>query len=112
MGHGLERLSDFGLRHGEGVSIGMMAAARISEKMGYCMPQLVERLENLLKSWGLPVTPPDFPVEEILQAMVHDKKKQGKSQYWVLPHAVGDVRIHDGIPEDVVVNLLKKAGGE
>ena len=112
LGHALETVSAYRMRHGEGVSIGMAAAARISAKMGCCTPALVDRLESLLENWGLPVRFENLPLEEIYQAMRHDKKKQGKMQRWILPHDLGDVRIYDEIPDEVLINTLKEIGGE
>ena len=111
LGHALEKVSGYRIRHGEGVSIGMMAAARISAKMKFCTHDLVERLEKLLSSWELPVRITNYSVEDIVQAMSHDKKKQGNMLRWVLPHAIGDVRIHADIPLDQVINTIKEMGG-
>ncbi len=111
LGHALEKLSGYRIRHGEGVSIGMIAAAKISAKMNFCTPGLAARLEKILHSWELPVRIPNYPVEDIVQAMSHDKKKQGDSIRWVLPHAVGDMRIHNDIPLDQIINTIKEIGG-
>jgi shikimate kinase / 3-dehydroquinate synthase len=112
LGHAIEKLSSYRIRHGEGVSIGMMAAARISAKMKFCNPDLAARLEKILISWELPVRIPNYPAEDLLQAMSHDKKKQGNSIRWVLPHEFGDVRIHTDIPLDQVIQTIIEMGGE
>jgi len=112
LGHALEMLSGYRIRHGEGVSVGMMAAARISAKMNFCTPDLVERLEKILRSWDLPVRIPNYSVDDIVQAMSHDKKKQGTTLRWILPHDIGDVRIHADIPLDQVINTIFEMGGE
>ncbi len=43
------------LRHGEAVSIGMMCAARLAERMGRVDARFVKRLCRLLSAFGLPV---------------------------------------------------------
>ena len=93
--HGLEQVSDFTLRHGDAVSIGMVAAARIAD---------------VLAAWGLPVTCPPYPVDALWQAMSHDKKKQGKALRWILPRAIGDVEIADDVPEALVRQILVEMG--
>jgi len=55
IGHALEKLSDFKLRHGEAVSVGMVAAARIAVRIGLAEPSLVERLQTVLAAWDLPL---------------------------------------------------------
>lgn len=52
VGHALERLSGFKLRHGEAVSIGMVAEARIAVELGRADRTLAERIETVLAAWG------------------------------------------------------------
>jgi shikimate kinase/3-dehydroquinate synthase len=108
--HALERLSDYGLRHGEAVAIGMVAAARISAELGRAEPSLPGRIEAALAAWGLPVRCPPFGVGEIWEAMAHDKKRRGRSQRWVLPHAIGHVEVADAVPRQVVASVLTGMG--
>ena len=106
VGHALERLSDFSLRHGQAVAIGMVAAARISADLGRAEPSLPGRIEEALLSWGLPVLCPPFGAGEIWEAMGHDKKRRGQSLRWVLPHDIGQVEITDAVPRQVVDSIL------
>ncbi len=110
VGHALERLSGFALRHGEAVSIGMVAAARIAGELGRSVPLLAGRIEGVLSAWGLPVRCPPFDADAILEAMAHDKKRRGRSLRWVLPHAIGEVEIAEDIPPDVVKSILYSLG--
>ncbi|MEJ5312276.1 MAG: 3-dehydroquinate synthase [Anaerolineae bacterium] len=108
--HGLEQVSDFTLRHGDAVSIGMVVAARIAEALGRAEAGLAARIADVLAAWGLPVTCPPYPVDAIWAAMTHDKKKQGKGLRWVLPRALGDVEIADDVPESLVRQILVEMG--
>jgi 3-dehydroquinate synthase len=110
VGHALERLSDFGLRHGEAVAIGMVAAARISAQMGRAEASLPGRIEAALAAWGLPVRCPPFSIEAISEAMIHDKKRRGASLRWILPHAIGHVEVADDVPDPVVFSVLTGMG--
>lgn len=110
VGHGLERLSGFALRHGEAVSIGMVAAARIAAELGRCDPSLPGRIEAALTVWGLPVRCPPFDAGAIWQAMTHDKKRQGHALRWVLPRAIGEIEIADDVPPHLVQSLLRDLG--
>nr|HID13974.1 3-dehydroquinate synthase [Anaerolineae bacterium] len=102
VGHALERLSSFALRHGEAVSIGMVAAARIAGELGRADPRLADRIEALLTAWGLPVRCSPFDADAIWEAMAHDKKRQGRSLRWVLPRAIGQVEIAEDVPQETV----------
>ncbi|HOU15899.1 MAG TPA: 3-dehydroquinate synthase [Anaerolineae bacterium] len=108
--HGLEQVSDFTLRHGDAVSIGMVAAARIAEALGRAEAGLAARIADVLAAWGLPVTCPPYSVDAVRQAMTHDKKKQGKGLCWILPRAIGDVTIADDVPEGLVRQILVAMG--
>jgi shikimate kinase/3-dehydroquinate synthase len=110
VGHGLERLSDFSLRHGEAVSVGMVAAARIAVTLERAAPSLADRVENALSAWDLPVKCPPFDAGVIWKAMAHDKKRRGRALRWVLPHAIGEVAITDDVPQETVLSVLRNLG--
>ncbi len=109
-GHALEQLSHYGMRHGEAVSIGMVAAARISESLGRAVPHLSAGIAATLQSAGLPITCPPWPVDEIWAAMRHDKKRQGAGIRWILPYEIGRVEIVRDVPQDLVRSVLVELG--
>ncbi len=106
VGHALEQVSGFTLRHGEGVSIGLVAAARIAAALGMAGPELGGRIAATLRRHGLPTVCPPFAVESIWEAMKRDKKKRGKRLRWILPRAIGQVEIVDDVPRKVVSDVL------
>jgi len=110
VGHALETLSGFRLRHGEAVSIGMVAAARIAVELGLADPLLVDRLEAVLVAWGLPVRCPPFDTAAICQALAHDKKRQYRKLRWVLPRGIGRVEIAEDVPLHLVESVLQRMG--
>jgi shikimate kinase/3-dehydroquinate synthase len=110
VGHGLERLSDFSLRHGEAVAIGMVAASRIALELGRADRSLSDRIEAILRAWGLPVRCPPYDAGAIWEAMTHDKKRRGRTLRWVLPHAIGHVEIVEDVPLGVVKSVLQDLG--
>jgi len=110
VGHALEKLSGFSLRHGEAVSIGMVAAARIARELGWADPSLAERIEAALAAWGLPVRCPPFDTDAICKALANEKKKQGRALRWVLPRAIGDVELAEHVPLPVVKSVLRDMG--
>ncbi len=61
MGHGLEAAAGYdGFLHGEAVAIGMMGAARLSERLGLLTSAAVDRQKALLQAFGLPTSLGDF----------------------------------------------------
>lgn len=77
--------------HGEAVAIGMVQAARISEKLGIAEePGLAERIRKDLQACGLPTELP-CPEQELLPAILKDKKAYGSKIKLVLPCKIGKV---------------------
>jgi len=93
VGHALEAEAGFeGLTHGEAVSLGIVAALEIGEKLGGTTPAaLRERTVRLLSELGLPVTLERERLERSAALIGHDKKRAGKKLKFVVAHDVGRV---------------------
>ena len=103
VGHAIEKVSGYGTYlHGEAVSIGMMVAARIAEKLGMIDAELVDRQRRVLESYGLPVMAPDLNVDELIDATKADKKSRGGTIRWVLLEAAGKATTRSDVPDEVV----------
>ena len=107
-GHALEVLSGFKLRHGEAVSIGLVAATRTAVALGLCDEAVEGRLTAVLQRFGLPTRYEGHEPEEIWEAMATDKKKQGKKLRFALPRAIGQVVVTDQVPKAVVLGVLEE----
>ena len=93
-GHAVENLSGYGeYRHGEAVGIGMLSAAKASQKLGLCSMEQVAVLKELLESFHLPTALPAFPLEEYLAAMKRDKKNRKGVLRMVLNKGIGNYQI-------------------
>src|SRR5687767_3932784 len=96
VGHAVELVSKFELRHGEAVAIGMVVEARYAEKIGLSNKGLSKEIENVLCDLGLPVDiPKELQREEIIQAMRRDKKKNVNAIRFALPVEIGKVELVD-----------------
>ena len=90
VGHGVELASDFKLRHGEAVAIGMVAEARLSESLNIADRGLADRIAACLEGIGLPTEiPPELDRDRIIAAMRHDKKKRAGQVKFALPVRIG-----------------------
>ncbi len=101
VGHAVEKCSEYTVGHGEAVSVGLVAAARISEKMGLCESTVPDRLESLLCRTGLPVRHSANP-DDLIDVMAADKKAVEGRVRFVLIKSIGQVEY--GI--EVSPNLL------
>jgi 3-dehydroquinate synthetase len=106
-GHAFEQLSDFRLRHGEGVAIGTACAARLATRLGYCAAETTERIIALLERLNLPVRPPAYPAADVLAVMATDKKRQGNTLRFILPRAIGEVDIFANVAREDVEAVLE-----
>ncbi|MCY2995185.1 MAG: 3-dehydroquinate synthase [Planctomycetota bacterium] len=88
--------------HGEAVSLGMVCASRLAEKMGRVDAQLTRRQHDLLAALGLPVRVPDLAHQALLAAMQRDKKVEHGQLRFVLPTRMGHVELVPGVPEELV----------
>ena len=96
VGHAVELVSQFKLRHGEAVAIGMVAEARYAERLTVAAKGLSEAVAESLSALGLPIhIPKEMPREEILRAMRVDKKKNAKAIRFALPAEIGRVELVD-----------------
>jgi 3-dehydroquinate synthase len=94
VGHAVESVSKFSLRHGEAIAIGMVAEAKYAQRVGLARAGLVEALTEVLSGLGLPVAiPEDLAREEIIRTMRVDKKKSSKAIRFALPAEIGHVEL-------------------
>jgi shikimate kinase / 3-dehydroquinate synthase len=92
LAHAIEASSGYaGIRHGEAVSIGMVAACRVAVRMGRMQPEAAARAERLLDKLGLPTRVEPFLSERVLSFISADKKRKGERVSFVSPGAPGDI---------------------
>lgn len=110
VGHALEAITGYGTYlHGEALAIGLVAAARISEKLTGFAPADTERLVHLLKQTGLPVSVRLTPARQkgLLAAMQLDKKVSGGEVKFVLAQKIGHVSHGQRVPQDILSDVLE-----
>lgn len=109
-GHALETLSNYQMRHGDGVAIGLVCAARLAARRKMCDAPLVTRIENLLRALGLPThVPREMASDAIIAAMSADKKRVAARLRFILPRALGNVAIVDDVTRAEIAAALEEA---
>ncbi|MGD8403383.1 MAG: 3-dehydroquinate synthase [Anaerolineales bacterium] len=94
VGHAVELASGFNLLHGEAVAIGMVAEARLAERLAVAGSGTFDTLEKALLALGLPVEiPQDLAKNKLISAMKVDKKKKAGVVRFALPVKIGEVRV-------------------
>ena len=95
IGHAIEKAAK--MPHGEAVGIGMVAAAKLSVKLGL-LPQRDEgRICDLLVKAGLPIQPhkDSLKKDALLDAMMKDKKKKGDTLPMVVLESIGKSAVRE-----------------
>jgi len=96
VGHAVELVSGFELRHGEAVAIGMVVEAKYAERIGLSTKGLSKEIGDVLCDLGLPIdVPNELPRAEIILAMRRDKKKNVNAIRFALPVEIGKVELMD-----------------
>lgn len=112
VGHALEAAGAYRIfLHGEAVSVGMAAAAKIAERMGMTSAKTTRRLAALLKEFNLPTSlgrMKNFDPGSLIPTMMADKKVRGGELTFVLPQRIGTVSICRGVPPDLVKEALNE----
>jgi 3-dehydroquinate synthase len=110
-GHALEAVTKYRrYRHGEAVAYGMLVAADLATARGALADRDRKALADLIASLG-PLPPiADITVNEICEAMQHDKKMVAGRLHFVLPTSVGSSTIVDDVTETEMRAALKRVG--
>ncbi len=100
LAHAIEKHSD--LSHGEAVAIGIVFASKISLVKQYITQKEFNSIVQLIQKLDLP-TKLDIGKEKILDAMLKDKKRDGKDIAFVLLDKIGKAKI-----ENIAINEIEK----
>ncbi|MFM1769660.1 MAG: hypothetical protein RJA22_2189 [Verrucomicrobiota bacterium] len=109
IGHALEAVSGYGrYLHGEAISIGQVAAARLSHRQLGFPAADVDRVARLFQAAGLPVALRYTPAlgRRLLAAMQLDKKVSGGQVKFVLAGVVGRVSPGHAVPPELIHEAL------
>lgn len=101
-GHAIETLSHYEHSHGEAVALGMVAAARTAQHMGMLDAESAGRICELVRAAGLPTGGLRLAVEDVMRALVYDKKVRAGRVRFVLPERIGSVTVRDDVPPEAV----------
>jgi 3-dehydroquinate synthetase len=107
-GHALEQVSNYSMRHGDAVAIGLVCAAWLAHRLGIAGPNLRFRIQDGLLAIGLPTRIPiEMSTGALLDAMLADKKWFDGRLRFILPRGVGDVIIVDEIARWRIVQVIE-----
>lgn len=105
--HAIEAVAGYGeLLHGEAVSMGMICASRLAERLGRVDSAFTSRQRKLLEKLNLPINVPNLDHDKLLQAMSRDKKVKNTKLRFILPSRMGHVELLEGASNEDVLAAL------
>ncbi|HET7694659.1 MAG TPA: 3-dehydroquinate synthase [Vicinamibacterales bacterium] len=111
-GHALEAVTRYRrFRHGEAVAYGMLVAAEIAVARGTMPAADREALAALIVKMGPLPAIADIPVEEILEAITHDKKIVAGQLHYVLPTGLGACEVVPDVTKTEIERALRTLKG-
>jgi 3-dehydroquinate synthase len=111
VGHAIEAVAGYGkYLHGEAVSMGSVAAARLSCRVLGMPEAQAERMETLFKEAGLPtgLRLSKRQIDRIMDAMKLDKKASGGEVKFVLAREIGQVEFGRKVPGELVLESVRE----
>jgi 3-dehydroquinate synthase len=108
LGHAIERVERYRIRHGEAVAIGMVYAAELARLAGRLDAPTRDRHRRVLTAVGLPTAflPGAWPA--LREAMAVDKKTRGARMRFVVLDGPARPAILDDPPEDLMARAYEK----
>jgi 3-dehydroquinate synthase len=111
-GHAIEQVTGYTTYlHGEGVAIGLVAAARLSHQLGLLGADDIARVEKTVAAHNLPIRlRGPLPLAELQNATTRDKKNRADGVRFVVMHALGRAATRSGIAPSTIETVWREIG--
>ena len=107
LGHAIEKLMNFTLYHGECVTLGMIAALRISVNRGYISQKEYEDVLDMFKLYEFPVTVSGINADDVVKVSKSDKKMDAGKIKFILLNSIGNAYIDYDVSDMEMKEALK-----
>jgi 3-dehydroquinate synthase len=95
--HGIEKLSQHQVNHGQAVGLGLIAEAKMAQAMDIANQNVVDTIIKLLNAFNLPTKlQENFDQEELIAALMHDKKNSNGEIHCCFLETIGQPYIKNG----------------
>ena len=107
LGHAIEKLMNFTLYHGECVTLGMIAALRISVNRGYISEKEYDDAIDMFRLYEFPTSVKELTADDIVKVSKSDKKMDAGKIKFILLNSVGNAYIDYEVSDDEMKTALK-----
>ena len=91
IGHAIEAATQFETLHGEAVAIGLVAEARMAERLGVATAGTARVIERACRAAGLPTSAPQISADTLIGFTRADKKARAGQVEYALPKRIGEM---------------------
>lgn len=109
VGHALESVGDYALKHGQAVALGLLAAARVSARRKLAPAQLEARIRTALGALRLPTDLDAYVGSQrhaaLSEAMARDKKRTEDRITYIALAQLGEPRVLSLTPQEILQDL-------
>ncbi|MEE9225104.1 MAG: 3-dehydroquinate synthase [Bacteroidota bacterium] len=110
IGHALEAASNYRLKHGEAVLLGLLAEGRLALEQKKFSPSDFEKLRRLIERIPLRNHRSSLRQDQLLHFIAHDKKARKGRVRFVLPRTIGEVYVAEEVGEQDIRKALQYIG--
>jgi 3-dehydroquinate synthase len=111
IGHAVEAVTGYARwTHGEAVSLGIAAEARLAERLGVASHETASRQIELLRAVSLPVRDSGAAPSAVLEALGRDKKAREGRVPFVFAPEIGRFTLVFDVPREAVLETLQELG--
>jgi len=103
----IEGISDFNLRHGEAVALGMKFSAIVSQFMGIMPKDVFKEQNEIIKNSGLPTTMSPFKKEELIKLLKRDKISDNGKINLVVLEKFGKFSVKKDIDSSIIEKAIE-----
>jgi len=108
LGHAIERLSNYELRHGEAVSIGLVFAAYLSVEVAGLDIAIADQHRSILETLGMPTRYRADAFPELLELMARDKKRRDNNLRLVTLRNLGQTDRSSHFTDDILTKIYNE----
>jgi len=112
--HAVENVAGYGeYLHGEAVGLGLVLATRLTQELGLLSSGDVDRVRALVERYQLPAELRNpLPLEQLMQAMLRDKKNRAGRLRMVTMEAIGQAVTREDVSTETIQKLWHEVGAE
>lgn len=111
-GHAIENVAGYGdYLHGEAIAIGLVAAAKLSHRLGLIPESDIERIQKTIIAHRLPIELKEpLSAQALVGAMQRDKKTRSGAVRFVIMNGIGNAETRDDVDVSHAFEIMKELG--